>query len=127
MSRLPRVTGLLRHNDGRSTVVPTHSGEMICPGLLHTILLDCQLKLDELNNLCGARQAMKKTLSPAKLPPPKFRSDKEAAKYFNEHSVANIWEQLPKGKMVKVSAALEKKIRERDAKAKASISIRLEP
>ncbi len=70
---------------------------------------------------------MKKRVSPAKLPLPKFRSDKEAAKYFDEHSVADIWEQLPKGKAVKLSAGLGKKIRERRSKAKAAISMRLAP
>jgi predicted RNA binding protein YcfA (HicA-like mRNA interferase family) len=70
MSRAPRVTGpeliaalakagfrvlrvkgshhFLRHEDGRTTVVPTHSGETIGPGLLHKILRDCQLTVDEL-------------------------------------------------------------------------------
>ncbi len=70
MSRIPRVTGadlvaalerrgisvvrikgshhLLRHSDGRSTVVPAHSGETIGPGLLHKILRDRQLGVDEL-------------------------------------------------------------------------------
>jgi len=70
MSRIPRVTGadlvaaldklgfsvlrikgshhFLRHADGRSTVVPAHSGETIGPGLLHKILRDCQLSVDEL-------------------------------------------------------------------------------
>jgi predicted RNA binding protein YcfA (HicA-like mRNA interferase family) len=60
MSRIPRVTGpdliatlgkpgfsvlrirgshhFRRHEDGRSTVVPAHSGETIGPGLLHKIL-----------------------------------------------------------------------------------------
>jgi len=33
----------LRHEDGRSTVVPVHSGEIIGPGLLHKIPWDCQL------------------------------------------------------------------------------------
>ena len=70
MSRIPRVTGpdvvaaleklgfsvirtkgshdFLRHDDGRSTVVPAHSGETLGPGLLHKILRDCQLSVDEL-------------------------------------------------------------------------------
>ncbi|HEY7338389.1 MAG TPA: type II toxin-antitoxin system HicA family toxin [Bryobacteraceae bacterium] len=65
MTRAPRVTGenliaalgrlgfsvlrvrgshhFLRHADGRSTVVPVHSGEIIGPGLLRKILRDCQL------------------------------------------------------------------------------------
>lgn len=73
MSRNPRVTGadliaalervgfrvlrikgshhFLRHEDGRSTVVPSHSGETIGPGLLHRILRDCQLTADQLGKL----------------------------------------------------------------------------
>ena len=73
MSRNPRVTGaslvaalekvgfrvlrikgshhFLRHEDGRSTVVPVHSGEIIGPGLLHRILRDCQLTADQLVKL----------------------------------------------------------------------------
>jgi len=73
MSRIPRVTGpdliailgkpgfsvlrikgshhFLRHDDGRSTVVPVHSGETIGPGLLHKILRDCQLSAENLKNL----------------------------------------------------------------------------
>ena len=71
MSRIPRVTGseliaaltkagfnvlrvkgshhFLRHQDGRSTVVPAHSGETIGPGLLHKILRDCQITAEELS------------------------------------------------------------------------------
>ncbi len=70
MSRLPRVTGhflisalckvgfhvlrikgshhFLRHEDGRSTVVPVHANETIGPGLLHKILRDCQMTAAEL-------------------------------------------------------------------------------
>jgi len=73
MSRDPRVTGgdliaalekagfrvlrikgshyFLRHEDGRSTVVPVHSGETIGPGLFHRILRDCQLTADQLGKL----------------------------------------------------------------------------
>jgi predicted RNA binding protein YcfA (HicA-like mRNA interferase family) len=73
MSRTPRVTGteviaalgragfavlrikgshhFLRHEDGRSTVVPVHAGETIGPGLLHKILRDCQLTADQLTKL----------------------------------------------------------------------------
>ena len=73
MSRIPRVTGsdplaalakagftvirvkgshhFLRHEDGRSTVVPAHLGETIGPGLLHKILRDCQLKVENLKRL----------------------------------------------------------------------------
>lgn len=73
MSRLPRLTGqaliaalgkqgfsvlrikgshhFLRHEDGRSTVVPVHSGETIGPGLLHKILRDCRMTVEELTSL----------------------------------------------------------------------------
>jgi predicted RNA binding protein YcfA (HicA-like mRNA interferase family) len=73
MSRDPRITGpdliaglekggfsvlrikgshhFLRHTDGRSTVVPSHSGETIGPGLLHKILRDCHLSAEELKSL----------------------------------------------------------------------------
>ncbi len=73
MSRNPRVTGaelsaalerigfrvlrikgshrFLRHEDGRSTVVPVHTGETIGPGLLHRILRDCRLPTDQLGKL----------------------------------------------------------------------------
>jgi len=70
MSRAPRLTGseliaalakagfgvvrvrgshhFLRHQDGRSTVVPAHSGETVGPGLLHKILRDCQMTAEQL-------------------------------------------------------------------------------
>ena len=73
MSRTPRLTGaeliaalakagfevlrvrgshhFLRHQDGRSTVVPVHSGETIGPGLLHKILRDCQMTAEQLSPL----------------------------------------------------------------------------
>jgi predicted RNA binding protein YcfA (HicA-like mRNA interferase family) len=73
MSRTPRLTGpeliaalanagfsvlrvkgshhFLRHQDGRSTVVPAHSGETIGPGLLHKILRDCQITAAQLSEL----------------------------------------------------------------------------
>ena len=73
MSRIPNVTGadliaalgkrgfsvlrirgsrhFLRHQDGRSTVVPAHSGETVGSGLLHKILRDCQLSVDDLRQL----------------------------------------------------------------------------
>ena len=52
--RVLRVKGshhFLRHEDGRSTVVPAHSGETIGPGLLHKILRDCQLTAEQLSEL----------------------------------------------------------------------------
>lgn len=73
MSRAPRVSGkeliaalerggfvvvrirgshhFIRHQDGRSTVVPLHSGETIGPGLLNKILRDCKLTIDLLEGL----------------------------------------------------------------------------
>ncbi len=41
----------LRHPDGRTTVIPAHSGETIGPGLLSKILRDCQLNREELQTL----------------------------------------------------------------------------
>ena len=41
----------LRHSDGRSTVVPVHSGESIGPGLFLRILRDCDLRRDEFEKL----------------------------------------------------------------------------
>jgi predicted RNA binding protein YcfA (HicA-like mRNA interferase family) len=73
MSRRPRVTGpaliaalsnagfsavrikgshhFLSHEDGRSTVVPVHSGETIGPGLMLKILRDCHLSVEDLQEL----------------------------------------------------------------------------
>ena len=41
----------LRHLDGRTTVVPVHSGETIGPGLLAKILRDCEITRKELREL----------------------------------------------------------------------------
>jgi predicted RNA binding protein YcfA (HicA-like mRNA interferase family) len=38
----------LKHDDGRATVVPIHSGETIGPGLLSKILRDIEMTKDEL-------------------------------------------------------------------------------
>ena len=49
-----RVNGshhFLRHSDGRSSVVPVHSGETIGPGLLAKILRDCELTRDAFQKL----------------------------------------------------------------------------
>jgi len=70
MSRLPRLKGkelirileklgfeivrsrgshfFLRHPDGRVTTVPVHSGEVLGPGLLRSILRDVELTVDDL-------------------------------------------------------------------------------
>lgn len=42
---------ILKHKDGRMTVVPVHSNESIGPGLLHKILQDCELTNEEFLNL----------------------------------------------------------------------------
>jgi predicted DNA binding CopG/RHH family protein len=68
---------------------------------------------------------MKKKPPPTKMLLPKFRSDEEAAAYFETHSVADVWNQLPAGKPAELSRALEKSIRERHVVAEAPISIRL--
>ena len=70
---------------------------------------------------------MKRNISPAKSPLPKFPSDREAAEYFESHSVAGVWDQLPEAPQAKPSAALARKIRERHARAKSPISLRLAP
>lgn len=70
---------------------------------------------------------MKKRLPSAKAPLPKFRSDQEAAAYFDSHSVAGVWDQLPETRPAKPAPALAKKIRERHAEAKSPISLRLTP
>lgn len=52
--RVLRVKGshhFLRHEDGRSTVVPAHAGETLGPGLLHKIPRDCQLTAEQLAGL----------------------------------------------------------------------------
>jgi predicted RNA binding protein YcfA (HicA-like mRNA interferase family) len=70
MTRLPSLTGkqliaalgrlgfesirtrgshhFLKHSDGRATVVPTHAGETIGPGLLSRILRDCEISREDL-------------------------------------------------------------------------------
>ncbi len=69
MTRLPRVKGkelvkaleragfvadrtrgshlFLKHEDGRATAVPIHSGETIGPGLLRAILRDAEMSAEE--------------------------------------------------------------------------------
>ncbi|HSY98930.1 MAG TPA: type II toxin-antitoxin system HicA family toxin [Terriglobales bacterium] len=73
MTRLPRLRGkevvrilggigfqvvrtrgshvFLRHEDGRVTTVPVHSGETLGPGLLRSILRDVEMTVDELLKL----------------------------------------------------------------------------
>ena len=70
---------------------------------------------------------MRKKLPLAKAPLPKLRSDQAAARYFDSHSVAGVWSQLPAAKPARPSAALAKSIRERHPRAKSPISLRLAP
>lgn len=42
---------VLRHADGRMTVIPVHGKEEIGPGLLAKILRDCDVSRDELREL----------------------------------------------------------------------------
>jgi hypothetical protein len=70
---------------------------------------------------------MKRDLAAAESPLPKVRSDQEAAEYFATHSVAGVWNRLPEGPQVKLSPALAGKIRDRHARAKSPISLRLAP
>ena len=52
--RALRVRGshhYLRHDDGRCTVVPVHSGETIGRGLLAKILRDAEVKWNEIEEL----------------------------------------------------------------------------
>jgi predicted RNA binding protein YcfA (HicA-like mRNA interferase family) len=73
MNKLPKLTGkkvisaleragfaviriksshhFMRHSDGRTTIVPVHSGETIGPGLMQKILRDCQLTREEFAEL----------------------------------------------------------------------------
>lgn len=41
----------LKHKDGRFTVVPVHSKEIIGPGLLTKILKDCEIDKSEITKL----------------------------------------------------------------------------
>ena len=54
---------------------------------------------------------MKKELTPVKAPLPKFQSDQEAAAYFESHSAASVWDQLPEAPPARPLPA--KKIRDR--------------
>ncbi len=42
---------MIHHADGRSTVVPVHSGETIGPGLFAKILRDCDLNREQFQKL----------------------------------------------------------------------------
>ena len=44
---------ILRHTDGRTTVVPVHAGETIGPGLMSKVLRDCGLDREQFRTLLG--------------------------------------------------------------------------
>ena len=64
---------------------------------------------------------MKKNLSAAKSPLPKFQSDREAAEYFETHSVAGVWDELPEAAQAKPAAAVARKVRDRHACGKSAV------
>ena len=68
---------------------------------------------------------MKKKLSPARKPLPRFSSDEETAAYFEAHSVADVWDELSPASPAQPSAALAKSIGQRHARLKSPISLRL--
>jgi len=47
VSRIKGSHQILKHKDGRTTVVPVHSGEIIGPGLLVKILRDCDISKED--------------------------------------------------------------------------------
>ena len=47
VSRIKGSHHVLKHRDGRTTVVPVHSGEVIGPGLLVKILRGCDISKEE--------------------------------------------------------------------------------
>ena len=51
VSRIKGSHHIMRHPDGRSTVVPIHAGETVGPGLLAKILRDCDLTREDLQQL----------------------------------------------------------------------------
>jgi hypothetical protein len=56
---------------------------------------------------------MKRKLPSAKAPLLKLASEEAAAEYFETRSVADVWNQLPEAKPLKLSKVLAKTIRER--------------
>ncbi len=51
VSRVKGSYHFLRHADGRVTVVPIHSDEIIGPGLLSKIIKDCDITREEFEQL----------------------------------------------------------------------------
>ena len=51
VARIKGSHHILKHADGRMTIVPVHSGETIGTGLLAKILQDCDLSREKLHSL----------------------------------------------------------------------------
>lgn len=51
VSRVKGSHHFLRHDDGRTTVVPVHAGETIGPGLMSKILRDCDISREALQEI----------------------------------------------------------------------------
>jgi len=51
VSRIRGSHHVLKHPEGKTTVVPVHSGETIGPGLLRKIIRDCGLERDQFMDL----------------------------------------------------------------------------
>lgn len=51
VARIKGSHHILKHPDGRMTIVPVHSGETIGTGLLAKILQDCDLPREKLQEL----------------------------------------------------------------------------
>jgi predicted RNA binding protein YcfA (HicA-like mRNA interferase family) len=48
ISRIRGSHHILKHSDGRKTIVPVHGSEIIGPGLLNKILKDVELEFSQL-------------------------------------------------------------------------------
>ena len=51
VARMKGSHHILKHTDGRMTIVPVHSGETVGTGLLAKILRDCDLSRETLQEL----------------------------------------------------------------------------
>jgi len=58
---------------------------------------------------------------------PALASDQEAAEFVDTHDTSAIWAQLRPAKPIRMPATQARRIRERHARRKAAISIRLDP
>lgn len=51
VARIKGSHHILKHSDGRMTIVPVHAGETVGTGLLAKILQDCDLSREKLQDL----------------------------------------------------------------------------